>query len=1013
MPQKLRLTLLGDASIQKGNKPVSGLPSRAAEALFIYLACIQRPVTREKLAELLWADRTAAQSLTNLRTILTSLRRELGDHLIVTRETLAFNEEAEHWLDMVEFERQLKDLELSGSRNIPANAQTAAKLQAAIDLYQGDFLEGFYLRDGRGFEEWVILQRERLRQLAFDGFRSLTYYYLESGSHTEGLLSASRWQRLDPYDEDACRSLMRLYMRAGKRTSALQCYQNLKQKLNADLNITPASATAKLFRQFQQIEFPPLLNLPSFTTSFVGRKEEMTELENLLVAAETRLVTITGPGGNGKTRLAVEAARALADHRPGQFLHGIGFVPLASVDTPEDIPLRIAESIRFTFHGTASPEKELLEYLREREFLLILDNFEQLLDEKGDGVKFLVDILHQAAGVKLLVTSRERLNLYVETIFDVHGLDVPAAGSAQPERFSALTLFLQNAKRVQRGLILDSDELAAATQICRLVEGAPLAIELASAWIRNYTCPQIVEQIEKDLDFLETTYHDTPVNHRSLRVVFEHSWILLTLQDQLAFAQLSIFSGGFTMQAANAVLGISPSNNEWTPIANLADKSLLQRQSDERYDIHPLLQQYAAEKFSSLPDVIEETLSRHTSYYLDLLIQLGDGESPQQRAIISPERSNIRIAWERACETEMYPELEQTAGILHGFFSVQSWFLEGITLFQNAIAAIIKKDQAKGLLCDLLGRKARMHIHIGQLDHARNDLQQALKHLEQVDDPSRRSRVLDSLAITNYYAGDYPQAIALTKESLRISEDTDNKDGMAFSLNFLGSCAKAKGDYEESRAYFERAVSAYRMIQSEIGAAMVLNNLGNLLQAQEEYEGARQYYIESSEILKTHDHVHGAATTLANAGKLALKQGKHDDARSLLGESLEMKRKINDLRGEAVALAGLADVSLAKDELSEAKEDLQNALKLVLQVGDVQLMLDILVIAAAFTAKQDRREITNRLLSFLIAHPGVAEETRQRSILLMTALGDFRSVENRSWDQDLIEDVVSATLLEI
>jgi len=232
-------------------------------------------------------------------------------------------------------------------------------------------------------------------------------------------------------------------------------------------------------------------------------------------------------------------------------------------------------------------------------------------------------------------------------------------------------------------------------------------------------------------------------------------------------------------------------------------------------------------------------------------------------------------------------------------------------------------------------------------------------------------------------------------------------------LNFLGSCAKAKGDYEESRAYFERAVSAYRMIQSEIGAAMVLNNLGNLLQAQEEYEGARQYYIESSEILKMHDHVHGAATTLANAGKLALKQGKHDDARSLLGESLEMKRKINDLRGEAVALAGLADVSLAKDELSEAKEDLQNALKLALQVGDVQLMLDILVIAAAFTAKQDRREITNRLLSFLIAHPGVAEETRQRSILLMTALGDFRSVENRSWDQDLIEDVVSATLLEI
>ncbi|MDP1546372.1 MAG: tetratricopeptide repeat protein [Anaerolineales bacterium] len=1014
MPQKLRLTLLGNVSIQKEKKPVSGLPSRAAEALFIYLACNQRPVTREKLAELLWAERTSTQALTNLRTILTSLRRELGDFLIVTRDTLAFNGESDAWLDTTEFEHQLKDLGLPGREDIPGDQSAATKLQAALDLYQGDFLDGFYLRDGHGFEEWVILQREHLRQLAHEGLRMLTRYYREKGFHAEGILSASRWQRLDPYDEDACRTLMWLFMRTGQRTAALQCYQNLKQKLNIDLGIVPASASTDLFRQFQHVEFPPLLNLLSFATSFVGRKEEIAELERRLTSTETRLVTIIGPGGIGKTRLAVEAARSLAERKPGQFLHGISFVPLATVDTPETISFRIAESIGLTFRGSESPQKELLEYLREREILLILDNFEHLVDEEGSGTAFLVEILHQALGIKLLVTSRERLNLYVETIFDAHGLDVPQEGAPQPEEYSAMALFLQNARRVQRGFDFTKEETAAAMRICRLVEGMPLAIELASAWVRHYTCAQIATQIEKDLDFLAIPYQDAPASHRSLRAVFERSWALLSSQEQAAFSQLSIFSGGFTMQAANAVIGLPSSTDEWTPVIDLTDKSLLQRQSDGRYDIHPLLRQYAAEKLSALPDAMEAAASRHTSYYLDFLTQLGNGESPQQRAMIRPERDNIRIAWERASKTGMFQALERTAGILHSFFSVQSWFLEGIDLFQNAISAIEQKDQseATGLLCELLGRKARMQIQIGQLEKARADLLQALKHLENMDDPSRRSRVLDSLAITNYYAGDYPQAAALAKESLSLSEKTDNLDGTAFALNFLGSCAKAQGDYDQSRAYFERAVTAYHTIKDEIGAAMVLNNLGNLLQTRGDFEGAQQYYMESGGILKTHDHVHGAATTLANAGKLTLKQGKYDTARTLLGESLEMKHGINDRRGEAVALAGLADISLAMDALAEAREILLQALELARQVSDVQLTLDILVAVAALTVKQGRKEIALRLLSFVLNHAGSAEEARQRAVRLLEELGNPSLTEHGLWNQELIEDMVSAVLLE-
>lgn len=1000
MPPRLRISLLGEVSIQKEGQPVDGLPSRAAEALFIYLACHPHPVSREKLAELLWAERSPAQALTNLRTILTPLRRELGEYLSVTRDTLAFMGADEAWLDVVEFEHQLKAL------SVPADPR---QLQAALDLYRGDFLEGFHLRDGYGFEEWAILQRERLRQLARDGFRILAHSHLASGLYTEGLAAALRWQRLDPYDEDACRTLMWFLLRTGQRAASLQTYQTLKKKLEADLDVAPASATTDLFRRIQRLDFPPAIQLPAFITPFVGRSREIDELKGHLLS-RARLLTLTGPGGIGKTRLAVEAARALADRAPGQFLHGMYFVPLTTVDTSESLSTQLAESIGFHFHGTDSPRQQLLEHLREREMLLILDNFEHLMDNAGSAIAFVVELLRQAPEVRLLVTSRERLNLYEEIVFDLQGLDLPGDDVPRPESTGAMMLFVQNARRVQRGFVLTPTEAESAARICRLVEGAPLALELASAWVRHHTCAQIAAQIELDLDFLSAPYRDAPEAHRSLRAVFEHSWTLLSAREQTAFAQLSVFRGGFTSEAAEAVLGESADG--WMPLIDLADQSLLQRGLDDRYGIHPLLQQYAAEKLSALPEARGSASARHTSYYLGFLTNLGGGESPEQRMHIRPELDNLRLAWNRAAEAGDLPALERTAGVLHSFFSVQSWFLEGTSLFADVLAVVEKqtRGEADGLLCELLGRKARMHTQIGQLEQARADLQRALNYLNHLDDSSRRSRVLDSLAITNYYAGDYPQATTLARESLSLSETAGNQDGEAFALNFLGSCAKAQGDYAEARTCFERSVTVYQAMQDEIGAAMVLNNLGNLLQNQGDFAGAQRYYLESSDIFKAHEHIHGAATTLSNAGKLAFKQGQNESARSLLTEGLELKRRINDRRGEAVALAGLADIDLAEEAHDQAQEHLKSALDLARQVGDIQLTLDILAAVADLVNRQLRQDLASRLLSFILHHPGAAEEARQRAGRLSLELSER---PEGKWDQELVEDVVSMVMSEM
>lgn len=1003
---KLEFKLLGGSLIQKGTERVGGFPSRAAEALFIYLACHQKPVTREKLAELLWADRSPTQALTNLRTILTALRRELDDYLVITRDTLAFNTESDAVIDIFDFERRLRELGLP-DRTSPFTSAELETLRLTLDLYRGDFLDGFHLRDGLGFEEWSILERERLRRLAREGFRAFTQACLERGRYAQGLIAASNWLRLDPYDEEACRAQMWLFMRAGQRTAALQTYQTLKKKLADELSVPPASATTELYRRFQTIDVPPAIHLPAYVTEFVGRGEEIAELEEKLSMPGTRLVTVTGTGGMGKTRLSVEAARLLAAQKPGVFLHGIHFIPLEMAASSDELIVRVAEEIGFSFHGPDTPKAQLLGHLREQEMLLLLDNFEQLLGEGSDALAFIVEILRGAAGVRLLVTSRERLNLYEETVFDLAGLDMSAPDFGKSETSSAVTLFTQSARRVRRDFALTPDTLPDVSRICQLVDGAPLAIELASAWARHLTPAQIASQIQSDLDFLQSPYANAPAGHRSLRTVFERSWLLLVPAEQKAFALLSIFRGGFTPDAADALLG-EPSQNL---LADLTDQSLLQRNAEDRYDIHPLLRQYAAEKLSSQGEWLAMASARHTAFYLNFLTQQGDGESPQQRAAIRPELDNIRLAWESAAREDRIADLEETAGTLHGFFSVQSWFEEGTGLFQHILNLIVASQHpnANGLRCDLLGRNARMHIQIGQLEKARTDLKQALAYLEGLDDPSRRARVLDSLAINSYYAGDYPQATALALESLGLSELTNNADGAAFSLNFLGSCAKAQGDFAKSREYFERSASAYRAMNDEIGAAMVMNNLGNLLQAQGDLQGAQTFYVDASAMLKAHDHAHGAATTLTNAGKLALKRGQLDEARALLEEGLSMKRRINDKRGEAVALAGLGDIALAKNAMDDSRAYLRQALELAAHTGDVQLALDILTAVATLTAKQERLELSGRLLTFLLEHPGLAEETRQRALELKDKAP--QAEDALFWKgQDLMEDILPNVL---
>lgn len=985
MSETLRISLLGTLHIELNGRPLTDLGTRKAEALLAYLVCQQRPFAREALAELLWEDRDPQQGLANLRSLLSGMRNQLKPFLTVTRHTIAFNHDSDYWLDVAEFNGLLEigDWRLASAQSPIPNPQS---LQQAIALYRGDFLQGFYVRESRGFEEWVLLERERLQRKAIVTLRQLVDKALASGDYAAGLRYVEWLLALDNLSERAHRDKILLLARNGQVNAALHHYKVYCQLLAEELSVSPAPETETLVARIRAAQGSPLHNLLPQATPFIGRARELAELQQRLTAPHCRLLTLLGPGGMGKTRLALAVAEALAETRPGLFLNGIRYVSLAGLAGPALLPTAVAEACGLQFQGAAEPLAQLIAYLKPQEMLLALDNFEHLFGPQVgplDGVDMLLTLLQEVPLLKLLVTSRAQLQLQEEWIFDLGGLEYPASDvAADWTAYSAIRLFQQQAARLLRDFAPTNDDYRAMAQVCRLLEGQPLGIELAAAWVRDFDCPQIAAQIQANVAFLSSTLRNMPPRHRSITAVFDHSWQLLTPAEQAIFARLSIFQRDFDAAAALAVAGARP-----TDLAGLAAKSLLRTGENGRYDIHELLRQYAAQHLAPLDDEPAQTAVCHAAYYLELLAQQGDGEAPDQRQAILTDLPNIRAAWDWAVRQQKEDLLLRAAKPLHGFYSIQSWFQEGIEAFQFALAHLIGQPEGRALvLCDLLSRQARLHIHVGQLAAARHALDQAQVYLPQVADSERHSTTLGYLAITYFYAGDFAQARQLAADSLRLAESVGDLGGIGFAHNFIGSCYKASGDYPLAGDHFHQSVAAYRRLNDELGAAMTLNNLGNLAQAMGDFAAAQAYYLECSRLFKALDHQHGAATTLANAGRLALKQGDYASARQLLAESLLFKRQQQDERGTAVALVGLGGVSLAVGDLAQAEAELTEALALAQRSGDMKLTLEVLNGLAALAVGRGRPEVAGQLVAFILGHKATAQEVRDAANKLRDAL---------------------------
>ncbi|HEX9027710.1 MAG TPA: tetratricopeptide repeat protein, partial [Anaerolineales bacterium] len=593
--------------------------------------------------------------------------------------------------------------------------------------------------------------------------------------------------------------------------------------------------------------YAPQVNLPVQPTLLFGREAELTALGRLLSDPHCRLLTIIGMGGIGKTRLAVE----IASQQQGLFPGGVYYVSLAPISSPEFIVSAIAEVFGLTFSGTIDPQVQLFNHLAVRTkqaLLLVLDNLEHLLlqtepaGKTPDTISLLAEITRRLPNVKVLVTSRERVGIQGEWIFELHGLPFPTSDlPSRLESYSAIALFLQRARQVRTDFKVEAGERSSLVRVCQLVEGTPLAIELAAAWVGVLSIDEIASEIASSLDFLRTTLRDVPERHSSLRATFDHSWNLLSAEEQNGLSRLAVFRGGFEREAAERVAGVSLSI-----LMSLFSKSLLLRRENGRYDLNEVVRQYALSHLHELQQY-EATHERYCEFYLALVQEqekaIEGAAQVNAIQVLRKELDNLRAVMSYSFSQGNHECILSVATSLGKFWINQGYWREGLEWLERGLGGrglISNINRAKGLT--IAGWLSR---YLGEYPRAIRMLREALTLWRQIDDPGGISLTLCNLGASLLHQGDCTSATALLEEALRISEQQGDRSGMSFSLEILGHTAYRRGNFEKSIELYNRALILARQSNDENQITKLLASIGDEYILMGDYDQAEGWFSQA------------------------------------------------------------------------------------------------------------------------------------------------------------------------
>lgn len=934
----LKIQTLGGLTINIDGQPAGSFVSRKAEALLVYLAMHPREHPREALSEMLWDDLSQSQSLSYLRTALSSLQKQLATYLRVSRYSIAINDDHDFvWVDARQLDTVLTEAELQWeSRGVFAQPMIDG-LETVLELYKGSFLQGFNVRNCSQFEDWMVLEQERLHSRVTDAHYRLGRYHLDRQSYASGIAQTTRVLQLDPYREEAHRLQMRLLAESGQRSAALAQYETCMRLLDEELGVEPDDETNALYERIAagEIDAPDdtraPTNLPVVGTPFVDRPRVRQAISSQLGRPHCRLLTLTGPGGVGKTRLALEVAReALADFR-----HGVYYVSFAGVREPERVLETIANSLDIGFSGDFSSQDDLVKYLRHRDILFVLDSFEAMAPSAGT----LSEILGQAPGVKMLVTSRERLGVVEEWLFVVEGLTVPDDDDPQATTAPAVQLFVQSAQRMQPQFSVDANARSV-IQICRATGGMPLAIELAASWVRMMSAEQILEEVERGLDFLSSSMRNVPERHQSVRAVFDSSWRLLPEAEQALFRRLSVFRGGFDRVAAEQVAGASV-----FALSALVDKSLL-RPIDDRYEMHELLRQYGRDKLLEHADERQTIRAAHSHYFASFARHNQDQLS---RTVVGGafdrvirEIENIRAAWQYALEAGSADVLSQFLRPLYQIYDAQSNFKEAEELFARAADALRSWSGPESELAIARSQlfQGACNYRMDRYGTAENLLMAALPVLEAQDAAWEVRLCLQMLGNTARARGAYHRAQRHFLRCVELLEGVEDLPALAVNLNRLGSTALMLGQYDDARAYLTRGMSivgeqdkfprlSYLIAQGDLNV-----RVGRLAEAAADFQEALRL---SNEL----DSRNNRAMLLADLAQALIGLGDYDQAKTLCRQSIDRNEEIHNRWGIAYGLLHLGKACLATGERVDALEHFARGIRTCEESGIQTIMASL------------------------------------------------------------------------
>lgn len=970
---QLNIQLFSQFHVTLEQQVIVTFDSDKGRALLAYLAVeADRVHSRSRLAALFWPDYPEESARTNLRQTLRQLRLAIHDEdatpafLTITRQTLQCNPDAAITVDVLTFQRLLRDVASHAHPALTSCAVCQHHLQVAVALYRGDFLAGLTIQESIGFEEWRRIKQEELHLQAIQALQQLVTRYEQQGDDEQAQTYAARLLAIEPWYEEAHRQLMRSLARSGQRSAALAQYQRCRQILADELGVAPETATTALYEQIQTGAFAPravrtkawltakhevakkkpreaqqavaksplaapppgtasqraeptIVSSPSLPrqplpmplTPFVARAVDLQFIFQRLQEPTVRLLTLVGAGGMGKTRLALEIGRRLvegvqtADMRTADglrarldFPDGVFFIELASLRSASEIAPAITSGLGIHLYGQ-DPKQALLHALRDKMVLLILDNFEHL----PEGSSLVVELLQAAPTLRILATARARLNVHGEYLYPVQGMPYPTTATlATAGDAAAVRLFVQSAQQVQPSFIVHAENLAAVLRICHLVQGMPLGLELAATWTDILPLATIGQEIEQNLDFLSTAWHNIPERQRSLRAVFQWSWQMLNAEEQQAFRRLAIFRGGFTRQAAETITGAS-----LRVLTNFVHKSLLTNKlGEERYEFHQLLHQFAAEQLDAHPAERLITATRHQQFYLEFLTareqQLVGANLRNATDEIHSEIDNIRQAWLWAIEQADSFALDRSALALSRFYDLTGLLAERIEVLRRAV---VQLQQA-----------------VTATRAAPTSMQQ--QHL---------SKLLALCAGSLVTQGQFMDGLAFAQEAVTMGQASGGVEGEAYGRLIWGQTFYRRGQYPEARQLFMQALAFVQQHESHKPTCPLLYDtehnclvwLGALESEIGAYERASAHFTGALQRCRALGRLRAEAHVRINQAVLAWHQHDYATAHQACEETLVMVRQLGDHFREGIVYLEYGEVVRMQGEYTSSYRLLRQA----------------------------------------------------------------------------------------